>query len=325
MVAGLPAREYGFHTLNRFLRDIVPEYKITLSPDHTREKECIRMTETSHRNKINGTSQSKEGIDESNEETKPKYWDPLTDGVKWIEKYAEPLEKFFERLPEFISTFIATFAVFTFGSTLRGEWVVILVTALKQIFGHTQSDRNMTTEEIYKLFTSENLKMENFAVIFISAHFVSYGTYFAIGGFLHDYTTYILHRLYHTPWLYKNFHKLHHKYKQPTAFSVTAIHPVEIMHVQLTMCLPLFTLPVHWRTPPRWQWVVHCKIVCNFLKTNYEFDVTYYIALQVYCGFKLEDPGLIPGRGNFGILKIGNFSCLGYDYSLVTLPIKTCR
>ncbi|KAG6461005.1 delta(7)-sterol 5(6)-desaturase erg32 [Manduca sexta] len=262
------------------------------------------------------------------EEKKSRYFDPLTDGVRWIEKYAESLEKFFERLPEFISTFIATFAVFTFGATLRGEWVVILVTALKQITGHTQTG-NVTAEEIYKLFTSENLKMEHFSYIFIAAHTVSFSMYFLIGGFLHwyfymnrkhvaqewkiqpnkwlspelerheimvgtlsllitgsfsaflacyilngnpstvyyqfdeygwlwfflqfplifiytDYTTYILHRLYHTPWLYKHFHKLHHKYKQPTAFSVTAIHPVEIMHVQLTMCLPLFTIPVHW-------------------------------------------------------------------------------
>lgn len=78
------------------------------------------MTETRQRSTSNGTSQPKEGIEESIEESKPKYWDPLTDGVKWIEKYAEPMEKFFERLPEFISTFIATLAVFTFGSTLRG-------------------------------------------------------------------------------------------------------------------------------------------------------------------------------------------------------------
>ncbi|KAF4532383.1 hypothetical protein B566_EDAN004464 [Ephemera danica] len=42
-----------------------------------------------------------------------------------------------------------------------------------------------------------------------------------------DYLTYWFHRIYHTPFLYKNFHKLHHKYKQPTAFSVTAIHPIE--------------------------------------------------------------------------------------------------
>ncbi|XP_049784789.1 lathosterol oxidase-like [Schistocerca cancellata] len=60
-----------------------------------------------------------------------------------------------------------------------------------------------------------------------------------------DYATYWLHRIYHTPFLYKHFHKLHHKYKQPTAFSVTAIHPVEIMHIQITLCLPLFVIPCH--------------------------------------------------------------------------------
>ena len=29
----------------------------------------------------------------------------------------------------------------------------------------------------------------------------------------------------------RHFHKLHHTYKQPTAFSVTAIHPVEFVHI----------------------------------------------------------------------------------------------
>lgn len=66
---------------------------------------------------------------------------------------------------------------------------------------------------------------------------------------LQDYVTYWLHRIYHTPWLYKNFHKLHHKYKHPTAFSVTAIHPVEVLHIQMTLCLPLFAFPCHWGKP----------------------------------------------------------------------------
>nr|CAD7201735.1 unnamed protein product [Timema douglasi] len=60
-----------------------------------------------------------------------------------------------------------------------------------------------------------------------------------------DYMTYWIHRVYHTPFLYKNFHKMHHKYKQPTAFSVTAIHPVEILHIQITLMLPIFFIPLH--------------------------------------------------------------------------------
>ncbi|KOB76279.1 putative C-5 sterol desaturase, partial [Operophtera brumata] len=219
--------------------------------------------------------------------TKPKYWDPLTEGVKWIENYTESLEKFMEKLPEFISTIIATFAVFTFGATLRGEWVVILVAALKQITGQTHSNQNVSVSEIFNQITSANLKMESFGSIFIGAHVVSFGIYFIMGGFLHWYFYVNRRHLAHEwkiqpdKWLSPelerheimvgtlsllvtgtfsaflacyiynenpstNFHKLHHKYKQPTAFSVTAIHPVEIMHVQLTMCLPLFTVPVHW-------------------------------------------------------------------------------
>ncbi|XP_022123318.1 delta(7)-sterol 5(6)-desaturase erg32 [Pieris rapae] len=258
-----------------------------------------------------------------------KNWDPIAEGLKWIDRHADLAEKYFEKLPNFLSTIIATFAIFTFGCTLRGEWVIILVSALKQISGHSQSERNVSTAEVFDLLTLKNLKMENFSVFFIGAHIVSYSTYFIIGGFLHwyyytkrrhiahewklqpnkwlspelerheikvgvislfvtgsfsaflatyiangnpstvyfqfdeygwawlflqfpviflysDFTTYFLHRMYHTRWLYKHFHKLHHTYKQPTAFSATAIHPIEILHVQLTSCLPLFTIPVHW-------------------------------------------------------------------------------
>ncbi|KAJ8957184.1 hypothetical protein NQ318_007746 [Aromia moschata] len=61
-----------------------------------------------------------------------------------------------------------------------------------------------------------------------------------------DYCTYWLHRIYHLPFLYKWFHKLHHKYKQPTAFATTAIHPFESLHIQMTLVLPLFVVPLHW-------------------------------------------------------------------------------
>lgn len=61
-----------------------------------------------------------------------------------------------------------------------------------------------------------------------------------------DYLTYWHHRMYHHPMLYKHFHKLHHKYKQPTAFSVTAIHPFEFIHMQAVLVSPMFLFPVHW-------------------------------------------------------------------------------
>merc|ERR1711909_58235 len=60
-----------------------------------------------------------------------------------------------------------------------------------------------------------------------------------------DYITYWLHRVYHMPFLYKHFHKLHHTYKQPTAFSVTAIHPVEFLNIQCVYIAPMFLMPIH--------------------------------------------------------------------------------
>lgn len=60
-----------------------------------------------------------------------------------------------------------------------------------------------------------------------------------------DYLTYWAHRIYHMPFLYKSFHKLHHTYKHPTAFSVTAIHPVEMTSIQMIYISPMFLFPIH--------------------------------------------------------------------------------
>ncbi|CAH0778205.1 unnamed protein product [Bemisia tabaci] len=69
---------------------------------------------------------------------------------------------------------------------------------------------------------------------------------YAVTFLYQDYVTYWLHRFYHTPFFYKNFHKIHHRYKQPTAFSVTAMHPVELIHIQLFLAVPAFSIPVHY-------------------------------------------------------------------------------
>jgi len=61
-----------------------------------------------------------------------------------------------------------------------------------------------------------------------------------------DYITYWGHRFFHYPWLYKNFHKLHHTYKQPTAWSATAIHPVEFIFFQCIYISPMFLFTIHY-------------------------------------------------------------------------------
>lgn len=59
---------------------------------------------------------------EKHSEHDAKFWDPMQEGVKWIEKYAEPLEKIYQKLPECIGTMCASLAIFTFGAALRGKY-----------------------------------------------------------------------------------------------------------------------------------------------------------------------------------------------------------
>jgi len=46
---------------------------------------------------------------------------------------------------------------------------------------------------------------------------------------------------------------MHHKYKQPTAFSVTAVRPVEIVHIQITLFIPRFITPVQFGNNILWN------------------------------------------------------------------------
>jgi len=61
-----------------------------------------------------------------------------------------------------------------------------------------------------------------------------------------DYWTYWVHRILHWPIFYTNIHKLHHTYKQPSAFSVTALHPIELVWIYSIYMSPLFLFPVHY-------------------------------------------------------------------------------
>merc|ERR1711970_1069959 len=76
------------------------------------------------------------------------------------------------------------------------------------------------------------------------------------------------------PYLYKHFHKLHHTYKQPTAFSVTAIHPIEFLNIQSIYIMPMFLIPIHA--------VTYCGML------DYIFHDNHHQYFHVNFGFNVE-------------------------------------
>lgn len=50
---------------------------------------------------------------------------------------------------------------------------------------------------------------------------------------IHECLFYYLHRLFHTSFLYKHVHKIHHRWKTPWAISATYAHPIEHLLVNI--------------------------------------------------------------------------------------------
>ncbi|XP_054720239.1 putative methylsterol monooxygenase DDB_G0269788 [Uloborus diversus] len=81
---------------------------------------------------------------------------------------------------------------------------------------------------------------------------------------------YYYHRMFHFPIIYKRIHKYHHRYKQPTAFSSTAMHPLEFFILQTATVIPMFLFPIHY--------IVYISLVL------YE----YYYSVIGHSGIKIE-------------------------------------
>jgi len=60
-----------------------------------------------------------------------------------------------------------------------------------------------------------------------------------------DLLLYWAHRGLHTPRLYRLIHRVHHRWGSPTAFTATAMHPLELALYQSVMLVPLFVVPLH--------------------------------------------------------------------------------
>jgi len=294
--------------------------------------------------------------------------------VTWSERYNETFEHYWSKLPKFVATFLATFAILVFGSAIHGEWLVFLVNFAKYLqrdgaqtaSNSTDESINESSTSIEDLFTLKYYRLEGLGYFLFPAMAISYLTYFGFGGFLHwyfyvrqrdrpedwkcqptkwlspelemheikigctslllgslisgffscyvnnggwttlyydiseygwfwffaqipiifiwqDYLTYWHHRWYHVPFLYKHFHKLHHTYKQPTAFSVTAIHPVEFLHIQAVLMSPMFLFPTHWFNMTAILSYVYFNGILNHSGIN--FKAQWWQPWQPHCIF----------------------------------------
>ncbi|XP_052237897.1 uncharacterized protein LOC127849218 [Dreissena polymorpha] len=56
---------------------------------------------------------------------------------------------------------------------------------------------------------------------------------------------YYAHRMFHTPFLYRHFHKVHHRNKSPTLYGVFATHPLEFIFYQILVAWPVIVVPLH--------------------------------------------------------------------------------
>lgn len=70
--------------------------------------------------------------------------------------------------------------------------------------------------------------------------------WWVVAYILVDISGYLVHRTLHWPWLYVRVHKLHHFWKSPTPFVVSALHPIEILSLTSATMLVCSSLPLWW-------------------------------------------------------------------------------
>jgi sterol desaturase/sphingolipid hydroxylase (fatty acid hydroxylase superfamily) len=87
-----------------------------------------------------------------------------------------------------------------------------------------------------------------------------------------DISHYFFHRILHTPWLYKNIHKLHHTYQAPFGLAASFAHPIEILILGLATFLGPLILAPHYFT--FFSWILYRQLE----------------AVVTHCGYDIPNP-----------------------------------
>jgi hypothetical protein len=65
----------------------------------------------------------RKGSDKNTTSTGTGLYDPMA--VTWMDKYSDTLDKIWAKLPDWAGSIIVTLAVFVFGATIRGMFVLL--------------------------------------------------------------------------------------------------------------------------------------------------------------------------------------------------------
>jgi 4-alpha-methyl-delta7-sterol-4alpha-methyl oxidase len=114
---------------------------------------------------------------------------------------------------------------------------------------------------------------------------------------LDDALYYGLHRLLHTPWLYRRVHALHHRVTTPCALTGHYMHPLEFGAVSLLVMGPPLLLGVH--VGVLWLWVALRQALAALGHCGYQLPVDPLRLIPTYRGAAFHDFHHRRFRGNY--------------------------
>lgn len=112
-----------------------------------------------------------------------------------------------------------------------------------------------------------------------------------------DFFNYWLHRLLHTPWLYRHIHSVHHTFDAPFSITAAHAHPVEVVVLAIpTFIGPLLVSP-HLYTLMLWQLFRNFEAID--IHSGYEIPFSFKTFFPAYAGAAHHDYHHYMHSGNF--------------------------
>jgi lathosterol oxidase len=105
---------------------------------------------------------------------------------------------------------------------------------------------NLTAASLFSGYLAYRVATDNPTLVYLGDRYgVAYGIAATLAYFLvTDLGLYWMHRLMHRPLLFRVIHRWHHRTLSPTAFTASAMHPLEFAVYQAAAMTPLFVFPI---------------------------------------------------------------------------------